>query len=196
MARPRASRSRLCVGARVGSRVDREDPVASRRGSLVPAGRAFIASRHDRWTWAAGNPRVAPDGGLSRWGWWREPSVCYSLDSSACGESVVSAKPGEVTEMARTCSIPQRERYTRMALGAGFVLGGFLLARCLHLGDHGHRRLGHDRAGGARLLTVAPDARCERHAQNAPTEIAANGVFACTSGPRATLPSCDPRLPT
>jgi hypothetical protein len=31
--------------------------------------------------------------------------------------------------MARACSIPQRERYTRMALGAGFVLGGFLIRR-------------------------------------------------------------------
>ena len=31
--------------------------------------------------------------------------------------------------MARACSIPARERYTRMALGAGFVVGGFLLRR-------------------------------------------------------------------
>ena len=32
-------------------------------------------------------------------------------------------------QMARACSIPQGERYTRMALGAGFVVGGFLLRR-------------------------------------------------------------------
>jgi len=31
--------------------------------------------------------------------------------------------------MARTCNIPQRERYTRMALGAGIVVGGFLIRR-------------------------------------------------------------------
>jgi len=33
--------------------------------------------------------------------------------------------------MPRTCNIPQRERYTRMALGAGFVLGGFLIRRAV-----------------------------------------------------------------
>lgn len=31
--------------------------------------------------------------------------------------------------MPRACSISKRERYSRMALGAGYVLGGFLLRR-------------------------------------------------------------------
>ena len=29
--------------------------------------------------------------------------------------------------MARSCSMPKRERYTRMAMGAGLVVGGFLI---------------------------------------------------------------------
>jgi hypothetical protein len=31
--------------------------------------------------------------------------------------------------MARTCSLDKKERYGRMALGAGFVVAGFLLRR-------------------------------------------------------------------
>lgn len=31
--------------------------------------------------------------------------------------------------MAQSCSIAKSERYTRMALGAGYVLAGFLLRR-------------------------------------------------------------------
>jgi hypothetical protein len=31
--------------------------------------------------------------------------------------------------MAPTCGIPKRERYGRMAIGSGFVLGGFLVHR-------------------------------------------------------------------
>lgn len=31
--------------------------------------------------------------------------------------------------MARACSIPQKERYTRMAMGAAIVAGGFVFHR-------------------------------------------------------------------
>ena len=31
--------------------------------------------------------------------------------------------------MARVCSIPQKERYTRMAMGTAIVLGGFVIQR-------------------------------------------------------------------
>ena len=31
--------------------------------------------------------------------------------------------------MARVCSIPKKERYTRMAIGAGFVAWGFVIQR-------------------------------------------------------------------
>ena len=31
--------------------------------------------------------------------------------------------------MAPTCGMPKRERYGRMAIGSGFVVGGFLLHR-------------------------------------------------------------------
>jgi len=31
--------------------------------------------------------------------------------------------------MARTCSIPQKERYTRMAIGGVFVVAGFVIHR-------------------------------------------------------------------
>ena len=31
--------------------------------------------------------------------------------------------------MARTCSIPQKERYTRMAIGSVFVVAGFVIHR-------------------------------------------------------------------
>ena len=31
--------------------------------------------------------------------------------------------------MAPTCGLPERERYTRMAIGTSFVVGGFLMHR-------------------------------------------------------------------